>query len=738
MDSLPLHHCTVHRSWAIVHRSHTFLHSIALTAMVYYRASSFLYHENTLATPTLPFLVVFASELVLSLLWLLNQAYLWRPVSRTVFPERLPADEQLPAIDVFICTADPKKEPPVEVMNTVLSAMALDYPPDKLSIYLSDDGGSSLTLYATREAWGFARLWIPFCGRFGIKTRCPKAYFSTLDDDHGDSIEFPKEREKIERKYEELKERLRRAGEKVGIKDTGALAGQSFPPVIEVMRHDTINEFDSEQAKMPLLVYVSREKKPPHPHHFKAGALNVLLRVSGVISNAPYILMLDCDMYSNDPTSARQAMCFHLDPKISPSLAFVQFPQKFHNISKNDIYDSQARSIFMVKWPGMDGLKGPMLSGTCFYMKRKALYGSDIQKDSDLLLLKQSFGPSNEFTKSLSRGFRYVIDSKDSLNTLLPEAQVVASGTYEKDTQWGQQIGFLYDSVVEDYFTGFILHCNGWNSVYCNPSRPAFLGTAPTSLNESLVQGRRWNCGVLEVAFSRFCPLIYGPSRMSFLQNMCYGHFAFQPFYFFSVWCFATIPQLCLLNGIPLYPKVSSSWFIILSFIFLSSLLKHLWDILYTGGSIQTWRNEWRVWMIKSVTAYFYGSLDAILKLVGMRKATFIPTNKVSNEEQIKLYQMGIYNFQTSTMLLAPLVTLVILNVVSFTGGIARAIFTGEWKEMFAQIFLSFFIIVMNYPVIEGMILRKDKGRVPPSVTLLSVVFSFIFLSLGSIVLMYT
>ncbi|KAG5560305.1 hypothetical protein RHGRI_003559 [Rhododendron griersonianum] len=65
-----------------------------------------------------------------------------------------------------------------------------------------------------------------------------------------------------------------------------------------------------------------------------------------MISNSPYILVLDCDMYCNDPTSARQAMCFHLDPKISPSLGFVQFPQKFHNISKTDVYDSQLRYVF--------------------------------------------------------------------------------------------------------------------------------------------------------------------------------------------------------------------------------------------------------------------------------------------------------------------------------------------------------------------------------------------------------
>ena len=76
------------------------------------------------------------------------------------------------------------------------------------------------------------------------------------------------------------------------------------------------------------------------------------------MTNSPYILVLDCDMYCNDPTSARQAMCFHLDPKISPSLAFIQFPQKFHNINKNDIYDGQLRKIFAVN----------KLISFCFFM----------------------------------------------------------------------------------------------------------------------------------------------------------------------------------------------------------------------------------------------------------------------------------------------------------------------------------------------------------------------------------
>lgn len=36
--------------------------------------------------------------------------------------------------------------------------------------------------------------------------------------------------------------------------------------------------------------------------------------------------------------------------------------------------------LFQTLWPGMDGLMGPILSGTCFYMKREALYGTSIKQ----------------------------------------------------------------------------------------------------------------------------------------------------------------------------------------------------------------------------------------------------------------------------------------------------------------------------------------------------------------------
>jgi cellulose synthase/poly-beta-1,6-N-acetylglucosamine synthase-like glycosyltransferase len=70
-------------------------------------------------------------------------------------------------------------EPPAMVINTVLSVMAYDYPPEKLSVYLSDDGGSDLTFYAMVEAARFSKIWLPFCKKFKVEPRSPEACFRT-------------------------------------------------------------------------------------------------------------------------------------------------------------------------------------------------------------------------------------------------------------------------------------------------------------------------------------------------------------------------------------------------------------------------------------------------------------------------------------------------------------------------------------------------------------------------------
>jgi cellulose synthase/poly-beta-1,6-N-acetylglucosamine synthase-like glycosyltransferase len=90
-------------------------------------------------------------------------------------------EERLPNVDIFVCTADPFAEPPSLVVSTILSLMAYNYPPEKLNVYLSDDGGSILTFYAMWEASQFAKYWIPFCKRYKVEPRAPAAFFSSTD-----------------------------------------------------------------------------------------------------------------------------------------------------------------------------------------------------------------------------------------------------------------------------------------------------------------------------------------------------------------------------------------------------------------------------------------------------------------------------------------------------------------------------------------------------------------------------
>ena len=96
-------------------------------------------------------------------------------------------------MDIFICTADPIKEPPLTVINTVLSALALDYPVGKLSCYVSDDGGSPLTFYALLEASRFAKIWLPFCYKYSIEDRSPEAYFSNAYALENKNLSFKRE-----------------------------------------------------------------------------------------------------------------------------------------------------------------------------------------------------------------------------------------------------------------------------------------------------------------------------------------------------------------------------------------------------------------------------------------------------------------------------------------------------------------------------------------------------------------
>lgn len=100
-------------------------------------------------------------------------------------------------------TVDPLKEPPLMTANTILSILAVDYPVDKVSCYVSDDGAAMLTFEALSEVSEFAKKWVPFCKKFDIEPRAPEPYFAQKFDYLRDKVltAFIKERRSMKVKY---------------------------------------------------------------------------------------------------------------------------------------------------------------------------------------------------------------------------------------------------------------------------------------------------------------------------------------------------------------------------------------------------------------------------------------------------------------------------------------------------------------------------------------------------------
>lgn len=72
------------------------------------------------------------------------------------------------------------------------------------------------------------------------------------------------------------------------------------------------------------------------------------VRVSAVLTNGPFLLNLDCDHYINNSKAIREAMCFMMDPNLGKYVCYVQFPQRFDGIDRNDRYANRNTVFFDV------------------------------------------------------------------------------------------------------------------------------------------------------------------------------------------------------------------------------------------------------------------------------------------------------------------------------------------------------------------------------------------------------
>ncbi|KAM3359434.1 cellulose synthase A catalytic subunit 2 [Capsicum galapagoense] len=744
-------------------------------------------------------------EIWFAVSWVFDQFPKWVPIQRETYLDRLSLryekegkPSELAHIDIFVSTVDPLKEPPLITANTVLSILAVDYPVDKVSCYVSDDGAAMLTFEALSETSEFARKWVPFCKKFNIEPRAPEWYFAQKVDYLKNKVDasFVRERRAMKRDYEEFKVRINRLvamAQKVPedgwtMQDGTPWPGNNVrdhPGMIQVfLGHDGLH--DIEGKVLPRLIYVSREKRPGFDHHKKAGAMNALMRVSAVISNAPYLLNVDCDHYINNSKALREAMCFMMDPTSGKKLCYVQFPQRFDGIDLHDRYSNRNVVFFDINMKGLDGIQGPIYVGTGCVFRRQALYGYDAPKkakppgktcncwpnwccfccksrkkhkkgkttkdkkakgkdastqihalenleegiegvDSE----KASFMPQIKLEKKFGQSPVFVastlleddgIPPGASSASLLKEAIHVISCGYEDKTEWGKEVGWIYGSVTEDILTGFKMHCHGWRSVYCMPKRPAFKGSAPINLSDRLHQVLRWALGSVEIFFSKHCPIWYG-----------YGC-GLKPLERFSYINSIVYP----LTSLPLLAYCTLPAICLLTGKFIVPELSNYASIVFMALFISIaattileirWGGVGLDDMWRNEQFWVIGGVSShfFALLQGLLKvlAGVNTSFTVTSKAADDGEFSELYLFKWTSLLIPPM-TLLIINIIGVVVGVSDAINNGydSWGPLFGKLFFALWVIVHLYPFLKGMM--GKQSNVPTIIVVWSILLASI------------
>ncbi|KAG4967565.1 hypothetical protein JHK85_033999 [Glycine max] len=533
------------------------------------------------------------SLLSVLLLWLLG----YRVISINNYS--FPCVQELPPVDLFVTTADPELEPPIITVNTVLSLLALDYPAHKLACYVSDDGCSPLTFYALQEASKFAKFWVPFCKKYEVQVRAPLRYFFDKPEvsTANNTPKFKQEWLKMKDMYDQLSRKI------------------------------DLDSFTKSNPCLGEFATFSNTERTNHPSIIQT-------RVSGLITNAPFMLNVDCDMIVSNPKIVLHALSILLDPKGEKEVAFVQCPQQFYATLKDDPFGNQMTILFKNLAPGLAGLQGPFYGGTNCFHRRKVIYGrspDNIEKGSGISdeEFKEKFGASKDFLKSAAFALKGRIYSPNDINisNVVDVASQVAGCGYEYGTGWGKQVGWIYGSITEDVLTGLTIHEKGWRSELCTPSPIPFTGFAPGGGPTSMAQQKRWATGMLEIFICKHCPIISSLFRkLTLRQCLAYMwiiNWGLQPV--FEV-CYACLLAYCIITNSNFLPqdlgiRIPIAFFAIYK-------VYTVCEYLAAGLSVREWWNNQRMSRITSMNAGFCAFLSVLLKLLRISETVFDVTKK--------------------------------------------------------------------------------------------------------------
>ncbi|KAF3577100.1 hypothetical protein DY000_02035059 [Brassica cretica] len=700
----------------ISHKSY-FLRAVDLTILGLL-FSLLLYRIQRVNENETVWVVALLCESCFLFIWLLITCIKWSPAEYKPHLHRL--DKRLhdfPSVDMFVTTADPVREPPILVVNTVLSLLAVNYPANKLACYVSDDGCSPLTYFSLKEASKFAKIWVPFCKKYNIRVRAPFRYFLNPLPSSRDS-EFTKDWGLMKTEYEKLSRKVEDAtGDSHWLdSDDDFEAFSNTKPT----DHSTIvklvcgnKEGAGDEKEVPHFVYISREKRENYHHHYKAGAMNFLVRVSGLMTNAPYMLNVDCDMYVNEADVVRQAMCVFLQKPMNPNrCAFVQFPQ--------DFYDSNADEFIILQsylGRGIAGIQGPIFTGSGCFHTRKVMYGLSIDDldDSGSLSsvatkrmlaegsLAREFGSSKEIVKSVVEALQGKSNPQQTITNSIEIAEEVGNCHYEYQTSWGKTYWNPFERMEK------LIHFS-----------------RSTSISRLYAANGTGGHGPVATMGDRHARSLFQQTKS--IPELFY----------------CLLPAYCLLHNSALFPK-GLCLGIIVTLLGMHCLYT-LWEFMRVGFSVQSWYVSQSIWRIKATSCWLFSILDITLKLIGISKVVLIVTQKTmpesrsgSGDEPPQRIDHGLSpssgKFEIDgSLYFLPGTFIVLVNLAAIAGywvGLQSwSCKDGGGGSGLAEACICVLVVIIFYPFLMGLF-KKGKYGIPLStlskavfLTALFVVFS--------------
>ncbi|MFE4107246.1 glycosyltransferase [Almyronema epifaneia] len=417
---------------------------------------------------------------------------LWRPLQRQVrsldrlIPEMPP--QQWPTVDVFITCYN---EPPDLVEQTIRAALALDYLPQQLRVYVLDDGNSP-ELRSVAERLCLEDLQSPALIRR--------------------SEQLQQQRQALIERLAQLQQLQPQTEVAESCLTTQSAATESSFHLLQVFaqglrllnpEHPSLSDRLSQEiaqtqvaihhqelalADLARCRYIARPKPSHRPHHAKAGNINYAI-FSGKTAGA-FILTLDAD-HVPKPQFLKRVLPYFFNYNLftgqyEPNrIAFVQTPQGFYNLPQGDPFGHQAHLFYGPIQQGKDGLNSAFYTGTNALMRREALVNVGLQN----------------FSAAFSA------DEKR-----LEEFDLIG--------------GLSSSSITEDMNTAMRLHASGWRSIYHDELLAE--GLAPDDLSSTLKQRLRWAQGTIQVLKTENPLTKPGLScwqRLQYFQTM-YSYFA--------------------------------------------------------------------------------------------------------------------------------------------------------------------------------------------------------------------